>query len=57
MNSKTKYIIMPIGVCLACIFLTGYYLYRNYQISLDTKKDLLISYMTNEKKKIDIVCP
>ncbi len=55
MNPMKKYIIIPIGICLICISLVGYYLYTNYIASLDVKKELLMNYVSTTKNRMGMM--
>jgi len=50
-----KYIIIPFGVCLILIVLSGFYFNRQYIKQVETQKELLLWYVSDTKTKLEVI--
>ena len=50
-----KYVIIPLGICLFLIILSGFYLYRKYLVQVDAQKEMMVAYVCDTKTKIDMI--
>ncbi len=47
-----KYIVIPFGICLFVIALSGFFIYSGYTAGIDAKKELLVSYVSNARTQM-----
>ena len=50
-----KYFVIPSGVCLFLIVLSGFYFKRQYMKQVETRKELLVWYVSDTKTKLEII--
>ena len=50
-----KHVIVPIGICLFLLLLSGFYLYRKYTMQVETQKKLMVMYVSEIKAKLNVV--
>jgi len=50
-----KYILIPSGVCLLLIILSGFYVKRQYLKQVEKRKELLVWYVSDTKTKLEVI--
>ena len=50
-----KHVIIPFGICLLLVVMSGLYLYREYTKQVETQKELMQWYVTDAKAKLEII--
>ena len=50
-----KHVVIPFGICLLLVILSGFYLYREYTKQVETQKQLMVWYMSDTKTKLDVI--
>ena len=50
-----KHVIIPLGICLILIVLSGFFFYRKYLIQVEIRKELLVGYVSNTKTKLGAI--
>jgi len=49
-----KFVIVPLGICLFFIILSGFYLYRKYLVQVEAQKELMLWQASGTKTKFDV---
>jgi len=50
-----KHVVIPFGICLLLIVLSGFFLYWKYKAQVEARKDLLVKYVSETKIKWDAI--
>ena len=50
-----KHVIIPYGICLLLIVLSGYYLNSKYVMQVEAQKELMVLYVTDIKTKMNVI--
>ena len=50
-----KHIVLPSGICLALIVLSGLYIYSKYLEQVETRKELITSYAAQTKAQLEVI--
>ena len=50
-----KHVVIPFGICLILIVLSGIYIFRQYTRQVETQKELMLWYVSDVKSKLDII--
>jgi signal transduction histidine kinase/response regulator of citrate/malate metabolism len=50
-----KHVVIPFGICLLLIVLSGFFLYGKYAMQLEAKKELMVWYVSDTKTKLEVI--
>jgi signal transduction histidine kinase len=50
-----KHVIIPLGICLFLIVLSGFYLYGKYSAQVEARKELMVRYVSDTKTKLEVI--
>ena len=50
-----KHVVIPFGICLFLIALSGFFLYRKYEKQVEARKELLVQYVSETNVKLNAI--
>ncbi|MDR1171023.1 MAG: response regulator [Bacteroidales bacterium] len=50
-----KHVIIPLGICLLLIVLSGFFLHGKYVMQVEAKKELMVWYVSDTKTKLEVI--
>ena len=50
-----KHVVIPLGVCVLLIVLSGSYLKRKYKMQVEAQKELMVWYISDVKTKLNVI--